>query len=112
VGFYEKFNHPPPLSEIPAWRKFLFFSLLGVCLAITAKGVDEDLTIYSTAPDHPVPGTGQVYRVSVEHGTIRYVNASEKQSWDVWGGVAGSWVGAAFLCAFFVLITSRRKSGI
>jgi hypothetical protein len=110
MSFYEKYRNPPSVSDLPIWKWLLFFSALGFSLAITAIAVDKDLTIYGTAPDHPVQETGQTYPVYVEHGAPRYVASSEKESADLWIGRAGTWAGAAFLGAFLLWVTSPNEA--
>jgi hypothetical protein len=112
MGFYDKTRRPPSLNELPVWRRSLFLFLLGLSLLITVKGVDKGLTVYSSAPDHPIPEKGQIYSVDVEHGNIRYLSASEKESYDLWGGRAGSWAGAGVVGAFLLWITSPKKKNI
>jgi hypothetical protein len=106
------FHQIPPtrLSDLPIWKAVLIVVALGFFLFVSARAVDEDLTTFAKAPDHPVPAAGQVYPVSVEHGYTRYLTASEKASFDVWDGVAVTWGGAAFLCACFLYITSVKKT--
>jgi hypothetical protein len=100
----------PRLSDLPAWRKALIYAAFGCFVFMAARAVDTDLTTYAKAPDHPVPATGQVLLVTVEHGAIRYLTASEKASFDVWYGLAPTWGGAAFLCAVFLYVTSAKKA--
>lgn len=109
MSFYEKYRHPPPLSDFPIWRRVLFFAALGFSVLLAVVGADKHLTIYGTAPDHPVPEKGQIYSVDVMHGYVRYVTASEKESFDLWAGRSGSWAGAAVTGAFCLWITSQRK---
>jgi hypothetical protein len=98
------------LSDLPVWRAVLIIVALGFFLFVSARAVDEDLTTFAKAPDHPIPAAGQVYPVSVEHGYTRYLTASEKASFEVWDGVAVTWGGAAFLCACFLYVTSLKKT--
>ena len=79
------------------------------CLVTASLSVDKDRTIYATAPDHPVPEKGQIYSVDAEHDNIRYVTASEIESFDLWAGRAGSWAGAAFVGAFIPWVTSPKR---
>lgn len=109
MSFYERYRHPPPLSDLPTWKRLVFFAALGFVVLIGVLAIDKNLTIYGTAPDHPVPDKGQVYPVSVEHGNIRYVTASEKESVELWTQRAGSWAGAAILGAVLLWITSPKK---
>ena len=110
MSMREMIENPPAMSELPAWRKIVLIVAVGFALLIAGVAADKHLTIYGSAPDHPVPATGQVYQVDVMHGYIRYVTLQEKQSFILWAGRAGSWAGAAFVTAFFVWITSSRKS--
>jgi hypothetical protein len=108
MSFYEKYRHPSPLSDLPIWRRVLFFAAIGFSVLLAAVGVDKHLTIYGTAPDHPVPEKEQIYSVDVMHGYIRYVTASEKESFDLWAGRSGSWAGAAMTGAFLIWVTYRK----
>ena len=110
MSIREVVKHPPAISDLPLWRKIILAVALAFFLLIGAVGIDKHLTIYGSAPNHPVPSTGQVYAVDVMHGYIRYVTASEKDSFDLWAGRAGSWAGAAFVGAFFLWITYRKKT--
>jgi hypothetical protein len=105
----EMIENPPKISDIPLWRKVLIICALAFFVFIGAAMVDKELTIYGSAPDHPVPATGQIYEVDVMHGYIRYVTLEEKESPLL--GKAGSWAGAAFVAAFFLWITSSKKTG-
>jgi hypothetical protein len=101
---------PIYFSDLPIWKRLLISAALGFFVFTTARAVDEDLTIFAKAPNHAIPTTGQVFPVNVEHGSIRYLTASEKASFDVWIGLAPTWGGAAFLCACFLYITSVKRT--
>jgi hypothetical protein len=111
MSLREMLEHPPPISDLSIWRKVLIASALAFFMFVFAVGIDKHLTIYGAAPDHPVPATGQVYAVDVMHGYVRFVTLPEKESFLWWAGKAGSWAGAAFVGAFFLWITSRRRTG-
>jgi hypothetical protein len=110
MSLREMIEHPPTISDLPIWRKILVACALAFFLFVFAVGIEKHLTIYGSAPDHPVSATGQVYAVDVMHGYTRYVTLPEKESFLLWAGRAGSWAGAAFVVAFFLWITSPRKS--
>lgn len=110
MSIREMVKHPPMISDLPLGRKIVIAVALGFVMVVGAVGINEHLTIYGSAPNHPVPSTGQVYAVDVMHGYIRYVTASEKDSFDLRAGRAGSWAGAAFVGAFFLWITYRKKT--
>jgi hypothetical protein len=103
---------PIPFYELPLWRKVLLVLGVGLAIALTGWSIGEELTIYASAPDHPVRAAGQTYRVSVMHGYVRYVTVAQGRRFHYWaGGGLGSWCGAAsFLVAFLVLATFRRKA--
>lgn len=101
-------EHPPAFSNLPMWRKVVIVCAFAVFFFIFIASVDRQFTIYGSAPDHPMPATGQVYPVDVMHGYIRYVTLQEKESSLL--GAAGSWAGAAFVAAFFIWITGPRRS--
>jgi hypothetical protein len=104
----EMVEHPPAISDLPTWRKILIACALAFVVSIGFAAVNRELTIYGSAPDHSVPAQGKIYKIEVMHGYIRYVTLEEKESPLL--GVAGSWAGAAFVAAFFLWITSPRKS--
>jgi hypothetical protein len=110
MGIREMVENPPAISDLPIWRKTVLVAAVVFSLFIAAVAVDKHLRIYASAPDHPVPATGQVHEVDVMHGYIRYVTLQEKESFLLWAGRVGSWAGAAFVAAFFLWITSPRKS--
>jgi|SRR6185369_8639270 len=110
MSIREMIEHPPEFSDLPIWRKILFTCSLAFFVFLFVAGIDKHLTIYGSAPDHPVPATGQTYDVSVMHGYVRYVTLREKESYSLWAGRAGSWAGAAFMLAFFLRIVPIRKS--
>jgi len=101
-------ENPPRISDVPLWRKIVIIFALGFSLLIGAAMFDKELTIYGSAPDHPIPATGQIYEVNVMHGYIRYVTLEEKESPLL--GKAGSWAGAAFVAGFLLWITCPKKS--
>jgi hypothetical protein len=109
MSLREMIEHPPDIRDLPIWRKVLIACAFALFMFIGFASLDKDLTIYASAPTYPVAATGQVYPVSVEHGYIRYVTLAEKEN-PLVDGRAGSWAGAAFVGAFFLWITSRRKS--
>jgi hypothetical protein len=106
----DRYKHPPPLSDLLTWKRVRFYAALGFSVLIAGVGADKGLTVYGTAPDHPVPDKGQISPVDVDDGHIRYPTASEKESFDVWAGRAGSRAGAAFTRAFFLWTTSHKKT--
>lgn len=106
----EQIQNPPEVPDLALWRRIFIFSAIALLVFVFFRGVDQHFTIYGSAPDHPVPSTGQVYEVDVMHGNIRYVTLQTKRSFDLWAGTAVTWAGAAFVIAFFVLITSPQKS--
>jgi|SRR5579864_803519 len=108
MSLREMIEHPPAMSDLPIWRKILIVCALAFFVLISFAMVDKEMTIYGSAPDHPVPVKGEVYQVDVMHGYIRYVTLKEKESPLL--GRAGSWAGAAFVVVFFLWITSPRKS--
>lgn len=110
MSLRERIEHPPKISDLATWRKVVLVVAVAFALLIAALAVDKHLTIYGSAPDHPVPAQGQVYPVDVMHGHIRYVTLQEKKSFLLWAGQAGSWAGAAVVVAFFLWITSPRNS--
>jgi hypothetical protein len=110
MSIRQMLEHPPAISDLPVWRKIALAVALAFVVLIGTVSIDKHLTIYGSAPDRPMPSTGQVYAVEVMHGYIRYVTASEKDSFDLWAGRAGSWAGAAFVGAFFLWITYREKT--
>jgi hypothetical protein len=103
-------ENPPTLSELTSWRKFVLVVAVAFGLLVAAIAVDKHLTIYSSAPDHPVPSEGRTYKVSVMHGYVRYVTLRDQESVLLWTGRAGSWVGAVTVVAFFLWITAPRKA--
>jgi hypothetical protein len=103
-------EHPPNISDLPIWRKILLACSLAFFVFVFVAGIDKHLTIYGSAPDHPVAETGQIYSVSVMHGYIRYVTLRERESYLLWAGSAGSWAGAAFVLAFLLRIIPIRKA--
>ena len=109
MSIREMIENPPAISHLPIWRKIVLVFALAFGLFVTAGAVDKHLTIYGTAPTHPVPETGRVYEVDVMHGSVRYVTLQEKQSFLFWAGRAGSLAGAAFVGAFFIWITYRKS---
>ncbi len=111
MSIREMVENPPAISDLPVWRRIVLVAALAFGLLIAAVAVDKHVTIYGSAPTHPVPATGQVYEVDVMHGSIRYVTLQERESFLFWAGRAGSLAGAAFVGAFFLWITCRRKSG-
>jgi hypothetical protein len=101
----------PAISDMPVWRRIVLYLTLGFFLLVTVLLIGDDSTIYESAPDHPVPTAGQMYAVKVMHGHVRYVTASERDSnLAISDGRIVSWAGAAMLVAFFVLVTSRKKT--
>jgi hypothetical protein len=104
----EAIENPPAISDVPLWRKLLIVCLMAFFVFVGAASLDKEFTIYGSAPDHPVPATGQIYEVNVMHGNIRYVTLEEKESPFL--GRAGTWAGAAFVSAILLWITSRKKS--
>jgi hypothetical protein len=103
-------EHPPPISELPLWRKVLFLCALGFFVFVWAAGIYLHLTICGGAPDHAVPSTGQVYAVHVIHGYLRYVTLQQLQRFNLWAGIAVTWAGAAFVGAFFLWVTYRTRN--
>lgn len=108
MSLHEMIKNAPAISDLPIWRKVLIACALVFFVFIGFAGVDKDWTIYGAAPDHPVPETGQICKVFVNNGYVRYVTLDEKESPFV-DGRASSWGGAAFMTAFFLWITSRKK---
>ena len=111
MSFYERYRHPPAISDLPSWKRILFFCALAFSFIVTVGENSRRLTIYGTAPDHPMRETGQTYPVRYM-GSVRYVRASEKESVDLWAQRAGAWAGLAFLGAAVLWITSPNKSRI
>jgi hypothetical protein len=103
-------ENPPAISDLPIWRKMLIVPAFCLGLLTTATAVYKDVTIYEWAPDHPLPATGQTYLVSVMHGYVRYVTLEAMQSFSLWEGREASWAGPAFVGAFFLWVTSPKKT--
>jgi hypothetical protein len=103
-------EHPPPFSALPVWRKAVLIAGLAFAVFASVAGAWEHIAIYGSAPDHPITATGQIYAVNVMHGYIRYVAAPELETYRLWCEQVGPWAGAAFMAAFFTLITYRKKS--
>src|SRR5438552_2002913 len=110
MSIRQMIQHPPAIRDVPPWRKILIVCALAFFVFIFLAEVDKELTIYGSAPDHPVPATGQIYEVKIMHGYIRYVTLQEKESPFL--GRAGSWAGGAFVAAFFLWITSCKKNNV
>src|SRR5258708_3937001 len=91
MSLREMIEHPPNISDLPIWRKILLACSLAFFVFVFVAGIDKHLTIYGSAPDHPVAETGQIFSVSVMHGYIRYVTLRERESYLLWAGSAGSW---------------------
>ncbi len=107
MSLREMIGHPlPPISKLPLWRKVLIFCGIGFFVFVGVNLTYLDLTIYGWAPDHAVPATGQVYPVSVNHGYLRYVTLQQFQNFDL-ARIAITWGGAAFVVAFFLMVTSH-----
>ncbi len=109
MSWYEKIKNPPPMSDLPLWRKVVMACALGFAVLMPFASLHKELTIYGAAPDHPVPETGQIYEVFVNKGSIRYVTLAEKES-PFLDGDDGSWAVVAFMTAYFLWITSRKKT--
>ena len=108
MSLREMIEHPPQIYDLPVWRKILILCAFAFCVFVGFASLNKELTIYASAPHHPVPANGQVYEVTVMHGSIRYVTLDEEESPLL--GRGGSWVGASFMSAFFLWITYRKKS--
>ena len=107
VAISERVEHPPALSDLPLWRRAFIVCALAFALVVTALAITKQLAIYGSAPDHPVPATGQMFEIYAL-GHTRYVTLAEKESPLV--GRAGSWLGAAFVAAFALWITSPKET--
>ena len=104
-------ENPPAISDLPIWRKMVIAPAFCFSLLIGGMAFYEHLAIYEWAPDHSVPATGQIYLVYVNHGFVRYVTLQEKKSFLFWAGDrTASCAGAAFVGAFFLWVTSPRKT--
>jgi hypothetical protein len=108
MGLQDLIENPPPIGDLPAWRKILIVCALGFAFFVGFMNVDIEFNIYGGAPDHPVAESGQTYTVHVMHGYARYVTREERDRKAFWN-LAITWAGSAFLIAFFLWITSRRR---
>jgi hypothetical protein len=97
------------ISDLPLWKRILVVVALCYTVLAATGALNEDLAIWATAPDHPIVSTGQMYRVYVNHGHIRYLTAAAKDKFDLWSLAGGPWAGAAFLGGFFLYFTSGKN---
>ncbi len=91
-------------SNIPTWRKAVF--LCGFFATLTLGGVlaNKEFDFYVSRPKSPTVSTGETYRISVNHGAVRYLTAKDYENYEAWK--------ARFclpmLPAILALITSRE----
>jgi hypothetical protein len=109
MSLEETIRNQPPFDVLPTWRKSVIICCIGMAVVTGALTFNRDMNIYGGAPDHPVVTTGQIFPVSVNHGSTRYVTQREKDSFDFWAANAGLLVGGPFLPAFFIWITYRPR---
>lgn len=96
-----------PFSALARWRKVLIVSCILAFLCAAAMLVNVELNVYPSAPDHPVPETGEVYGVNMNHGFIRYVTLQDKTHLEFWESSARNICGLAMLAAVCLWLTFK-----
>ncbi len=100
-------RRPVPFTALPRWRKVLIVSCILAFLCAAAMLVNVELNMYPSAPDHPVPETGEVYGVNINHGFIRYVTLRDKTRLECWESNARNICGLGMLAVVFLWLTFK-----
>jgi hypothetical protein len=96
-----------PFSAVSAWRKVLIVCCIAASVLAGAMLADFELDLYSSAPDHPVAESGDVYRINLNHGFTRYVTLQDKTRLESYQSNSRNVCGLAMLAAFFLWITFK-----
>jgi hypothetical protein len=78
-------ERPPPFHALALWRRVVLICGLAFMLVVGAMSVDKEPEIDSVAPTKPVGATGQICKVEVVHGSIRYVTPNRAGIFGVLG---------------------------
>ncbi len=102
-------KHELTWDELALWRK-LILVLCAIGIFYFGQGGFQHIKIYATNPTRPVNEKGQIYRLLVMHGSVRYVSMKELKSFHASEDRA-KLVGVPFMIGLLVLATAgnRRK---
>ena len=84
------------LLDLPVWRKLVIACCLCLFCFLGVMAVNEEITIYMSAPVLPAPEIRKVYPVYVMHGSLRYVTKDELENAYFWRKRMGSLTGYLF----------------
>jgi len=95
------------LEDLQWWRKLLLACGLALWIYLGCAVLNKQADIYGSAPHAPVMATGQVYRVSVNHGAVRYVTEKEEREMYFWDDLAPVIILVLMASMFLVVWTFR-----
>lgn len=90
-------------SRIPRWRKAVFLCGFFATLASGAVLANNESSVYISGARTPRATSGEIYPVSVNHGSVRYLGPDEFGNYQAWKARFS----LPMLPALFALITSR-----
>ena len=99
---------------MPRWRRVVAVVSAVVFFFLGSMATFQEIRTYESAPKEAVVQSGNIYRVQVMHGSIRYVTAKQAEQISLWRETLGSLVGIPFVIGAVVLFTFRgvRRSGL
>ena len=93
---------------LPLWRKAIGVAGLVTFVLLSFASFIRETDIWAAGAMTPNSAAGQVYGLHWMHGSVRWVTAADRTSFQFWYSDMTSLIGVAFLVGFFSLFPLRQ----